>query len=44
VAVLAHKWRKPLTARLQPVHGKKAGEMSEFDDPFLVNVKLQPVR
>jgi uncharacterized protein len=44
VAVLAHKWRKPLTARLQPVHGRKAGEMSAFDDPFLVNVKLQPVR
>jgi uncharacterized protein (UPF0210 family) len=44
VAVLAHKWRKPLTARLQPVHGRKAGEMSAFDDPFLVNVKLQPVK
>jgi uncharacterized protein len=44
MAVLAHKWRKPLTARLQPVHGKKAGEMSAFDDPFLVNVKLQPVK
>ena len=44
VAVLAHKWKKPLTARLQPVHGRKAGEMSAFDDPYLVNVKLQPVR
>jgi uncharacterized protein (UPF0210 family) len=44
VAVLAYKWRKPLTARLQPVHGRKAGEMSEFDDPYLVNAKLQPVR
>jgi uncharacterized protein len=43
-AVLAYKWRKPLTARLQPVHGRKAGEMSAFDDPFLVNVKLQPVK
>jgi hypothetical protein len=44
MAVLAVKWNKPLTARLQPVHGRKAGEMSEFDDPFLVNAKLQPVR
>jgi uncharacterized protein len=44
VAVLAFKWKKPLTARLQPVHGRKAGEMSEFDDPFLVNAKLQPLR
>lgn len=44
MAVLAVKWNKPLTARLQPVRGKKAGEMSEFDDPFLINAKLQPVR
>jgi uncharacterized protein (UPF0210 family) len=44
VAVLAFKWKKPLTARLQPVHGAKAGEMSAFDDPFLVNAKLQPIR
>ena len=44
MAVLAVKWNKPLTARLQPVHGRKAGEMSEFDDPYLVNAKLQPVR
>ena len=43
VAVLAYKWRKPLTARLQPVHGRTAGEMSAFDDPFLVNAKLQPL-
>jgi uncharacterized protein len=43
VAVLAYKWRKPLTARLQPVHGRKAGEMSSFEDPFLVNAKLQPL-
>jgi uncharacterized protein len=44
VAVLAFKWHKPLTARLQPVHGRSAGEMSAFDDPYLVNAKLQPLR
>ena len=44
VAVLAFKWHKPLTARLQPVHGRSAGEMSAFDDPFLVNAKLQALR
>ena len=44
MAVLAIKWNKPLTARLQPVHGKTAGDMSEFDDPYLVNAKLQPVK
>jgi uncharacterized protein (UPF0210 family) len=41
VALLAWKWQKPLTARLPPVHGRKAGEMSEFDDPFVVNARLQ---
>lgn len=44
MAVLAYKWKKPLTARLQPVFGRRAGEMSEFDAPFLVNAKLQPVK
>jgi uncharacterized protein (UPF0210 family) len=43
VAVLAYKWKKPLTARLQPVHGRTAGQMSEFDSPFIVNTKLQPL-
>jgi len=43
MAALAVKWHKPLTARLQPVIGKKAGEMSDFDDPFLVNAVLQPL-
>jgi uncharacterized protein (UPF0210 family) len=41
VASLAYKWHKPLTARLQPVAGKKAGEKSAFEDPFLVNAVLQ---
>ena len=44
VAVLAHKWKKPLTARLQPAPGLKAGQMSRFADPLLVNARLQPVR
>jgi uncharacterized protein (UPF0210 family) len=44
VAVLAYKWKKPLTARLQPVHGRKAGEMTNFDSPFLVNARIQPLR
>jgi hypothetical protein len=42
VASLARKWNKPLSARLLPVAGKKAGERTEFDDPFLVNTTLQP--
>ena len=43
VASLARKWNKPLSARLLPVAGKKAGERTEFDDPFLVNATLQPL-
>ncbi len=43
VAALAVKWKKPLTARLQPVAGKKAGERSDFNDPFLVNAVIQPL-
>ena len=43
VAALARKWNKPLSARLLPVQGRKAGERTEFDDPFLVNAVLQPL-
>lgn len=43
MASLAVKWHKPLTARLQPVAGKRAGERSDFADPFLVNAVLQPL-
>ncbi len=44
VASLAVKLGKPLSVRLMPVRGKKAGERSAFDDPFLVNAVLQPVK
>jgi uncharacterized protein len=37
MASLAWKWHKPLSARLQPVKGKKAGEMTEFQDQYLFN-------
>ncbi len=43
VASLAVKWHKPLSARLLPVAGKGPGDMTEFNDPFLVNATLQPV-
>jgi uncharacterized protein len=43
VASLAFKWKKPLTARLQPVNGRTAGEMSDFESEFLTNAKLQPL-
>jgi uncharacterized protein (UPF0210 family) len=43
MATLAYKWKKPLSARLQPVAGKKAGERTDFNDPFLVNTLIQPL-
>jgi uncharacterized protein len=43
VASLSVKWHKPLSARLLPVAGKKAGDQTEFDDPFLVNAKIRPL-
>jgi uncharacterized protein len=43
MATLAFKWHKPLSARLLPVKGKGPGDVTEFDDPFLVNATIQPL-
>jgi len=43
VASLAWKWNKPLSARLQPVAGKKAGDVTAFGGPFLFNTTLHEV-
>ena len=44
MASLAVKLRKPLSARLMPVAGKKAGDRTEFNDPYLTNAVIQPLR
>lgn len=41
MASLAVKWHKPLSSRLLPVAGKKAGEMTEFGSPYLVNIRIR---
>jgi uncharacterized protein len=41
MASLAVKWHKPLSARLLPVTGKKAGDMTEFSSPYLVNIRIR---
>jgi uncharacterized protein len=41
VATLALKWNKPLSARLQPIFGKKAGDRTEFQDPYFFNTTLR---
>jgi uncharacterized protein (UPF0210 family) len=40
VAALAFKWHKPLSARLQPVAGKQAGDRTDFDSQYLFNTTL----
>ncbi len=43
VASLATRWNKPLSARLQPIPGKKPGDKTDFDDPFLFNTIVHPL-
>ena len=43
VAALAVKWQKPLSARLQPVPGREAGQETRYVDPYLTNTTLQPL-
>jgi uncharacterized protein (UPF0210 family) len=43
VATLSVKWNKPLSARLLPVAGKRAGDRTEFSDPRLLNGVIQPL-
>jgi uncharacterized protein (UPF0210 family) len=43
MASLAVKLDKPLSARLLLVASKKAGDRTEFSDPFLVNAKIRPL-
>eukprot|EP00440_Ansanella_granifera_P053682 gb/GFBE01058197.1/.p1 GENE.gb/GFBE01058197.1/~~gb/GFBE01058197.1/.p1 ORF type:complete len:507 (+),score=117.00 gb/GFBE01058197.1/:1-1521(+) len=43
MASLAFRLRKPLSARLWPVAGKKVGEMTEVNNPFFVNTKVLAV-
>ena len=39
-AALAFKLNKPLTARLFPVPDKEAGELTEFDSPYMCNGRI----
>jgi len=43
VAALATKYRKPLSARLFPLPGKRAGERVSFDNPFLTETTVLPL-
>jgi uncharacterized protein len=43
VAVLAQRLDKPLTARLMPVPGKSAGDLTDFQFPYFANSRVLPV-
>ncbi|MEJ2448855.1 MAG: DUF711 family protein [Anaerolineales bacterium] len=43
LAVLSLRLDKPLTARLMPIPGKKAGEPTDFDFPFFANSRILPL-
>ncbi len=44
MATLSLKLDKPLSARLFPVPGKKAGEMTNFESPYLVDARIMEAR
>ena len=44
VATLSTKLQKPLAVRLLMVPGKHVGEMTEFEDHFLVNTRVMSVK
>lgn len=44
VAALSLRLNKALTARLMPIPGKQAGEMTTFDFAFFANSRVMPVR
>ena len=43
IAALSVKYNKPLSARLMPVPGKEAGEMTEYEFEYFVNTKIMPI-
>ena len=43
VATLSIRWGKPLSARLFPVPGLSAGEMTRFNSPYLTNTAVMRV-
>jgi uncharacterized protein (UPF0210 family) len=40
IAGIAGRWNKSLSCRVFPVPGKKAGDVAEFDSPYMVNSRI----
>jgi uncharacterized protein (UPF0210 family) len=43
MSVLSKRLGKPLTARLMPIPGKAAGDITDFNFPFFTNARIMPV-
>lgn len=43
LAALAQRLDKPLTARLMPIPGKRAGDPTEFDFPYFANSRVMAI-
>jgi hypothetical protein len=43
LAALAQRLEKPLTARLMPIPGKKAGDLTRFDFAYFANSRILPL-
>ena len=43
VGALSLRLNKPLTARLLPLPGLRAGEMTQFDDRYFVNTQVMRI-
>jgi uncharacterized protein (UPF0210 family) len=43
LAALAQRLEKPLTARLMPIPGKRAGDPTDFDFPYFANSRVMPL-
>jgi hypothetical protein len=44
LAVLSQRLGKPLTARLMPIPGKAAGDLTQFDFAYFANSRILPLR
>lgn len=44
LAALALRLDKPLTARLMPIPGKRAGDLTDFDFPYFANSRIMELR
>jgi hypothetical protein len=43
VVGLATRWGKSLSCRVFPVPGKRVGDITAFESPYMINAKILPI-